>query len=89
MTLPFSLEDALRLLAQRGLLAHLSVVETNDGRWQASVKRPGDRGYIVVVQADIVEAIWKAMGPPYGKSWSDLLGEVNEEDDEDLEDLIG
>ena len=102
---PLSLEDLLTVLAARGTLKHLSLTRTNDGDWQASVKRPsGPLGsaYKVVIKTDVIDAVFGALGPEYGETWVDVLGpdfatifdgyvgaSENEDEDEDEEDLLG
>jgi hypothetical protein len=93
---PLRLDDVLHVLAAQGQLHHLSVVLTDAGAWQASMKRPGGAGYRVVILPDIVGAILGAVGPAYHQTWVELLGpefaeffEPDEGDDDDLEDVLG
>jgi hypothetical protein len=67
------LEEVIRQLAEKGRIAHLTLVPTKD-KWQASFKETGGTGYRVEIREDPVEALVQALGPRYGKSWEDHLG---------------
>lgn len=86
------------ILADRGLFRHLSVSQAVEDRWQASFKNPTDNAYSVSIKDDMIEAILCAVGPHWGHEWPELLGEEYshlfdgiepEEDEDDLEDVLG
>jgi hypothetical protein len=86
---PLTLDDLLTVLAARGLLQHLSIGATTDGKFQASYKRPGTSAYTVSIKDDVVEAVRGALHPGWGLPWSGILGpqfaevfgELDDEDD--------
>jgi hypothetical protein len=95
---PVPLGELLARLGDRGHLAHLSVAKTSDGNWQASCKAEYGKAYSVAIKDDMIQAILEAVGPGYNGEWVDLLGaeyretfgiEDPEEDDDDLEDVLG
>lgn len=94
---PVPLGELLARLGARGHLAHLSVVKTSDGLWQASCKAEGGKAYSVAIKADMIQAILEAVGPGYNGEWADLLGPrykaafdlVEDDTDDDLEDVLG
>lgn len=94
---PVPLGELLACLGANGHLAHLSVVKTSDGLWQASCRVEGGKAYSVSIKADMIHAILEAVGPDYNREWADLLGPrykavfdlVEDDCDDDLEDVLG
>ena len=93
---PVPLGELLARLGDRGHLAHLNIVQTTEGRWQASCKVRGGKAYSVAIKDDMIEALLEAVGPGYNGEWPSLLGEeyreafdLVEDDDDDLEDVLG
>lgn len=87
---PLTLDDLLSVLAARGMLHHASLSSTTDGKWQASVKRPGSSHYHVRVKADPVDALRAALGPDVNQTWPELVGDDLSElfVDDDVEDIL-
>jgi hypothetical protein len=97
---PVPLGDVLRALHERGHFIHLSVSALSEGGFQASFRTGERSSYRVEMADDPVEAILKAVSPCYGHTWAELLGPAfaeadeiaenrAEEEDDDLEDVLG
>ncbi|MGI9505146.1 MAG: hypothetical protein ACR2RE_19060 [Geminicoccaceae bacterium] len=69
------LADILRTFAERGHIRHISISAFSDGRYQVSCKVRDADAYKVDIRGDLILAILKAIGPGYGHSWSELLGD--------------
>ncbi|MGI9503158.1 MAG: hypothetical protein ACR2RE_08910 [Geminicoccaceae bacterium] len=69
------LADILRTFAERGHLRHISISALSDGRYQVSCKVLNEDAYSVDIREDLILAILKAIGPAYGHSWSEKLGD--------------
>ena len=69
------LADILSTFAERGHLRHISISALSDGRYQVSCKVLNEDAYKVDICGDLVLALLKAIGPGYGHSWSELLGD--------------
>jgi len=80
---PLPLDDLLPALAARGVFQHLSVMQIAPGQFQASFRDAGGKPYNVSIKGSILDAIYEALEPNYGKTWADVLG-----DDDDLEDVL-
>lgn len=71
---PLSLGDVLTVMGARKGFKHLSLTETTDGRWQASMKPPGTSKYALCIKDDPVSAILGVLHPGKGLSWTVALG---------------
>ncbi len=70
------LEDVIETLARAGRLRRVFIVKTGS-TYQASTERePGK--FTVHVDDDVLKAVYTALGPYYGHSWEDHLGQVFE-----------
>lgn len=87
---PLTLDDLFSVLAARGMLHHASLSSTTDGKWQASVKRPGSSEYHVQIKADPVDALRAALGPDMSQTWPELVGDDVGElfVEEEVEDIL-